>query len=52
MKDWIINRKAVENKLGAPVSEEVWERITDELAGRVDNFIEEILDGIIEEANN
>lgn len=50
MDKWLINREAVEARLGAPVSEEVWARIADEVAGRVDNFIEEILDEVIEEA--
>jgi len=50
MSVWLINREAVEERLGAPLTEEAWQDITEEVAGRVDNFIEEILDGIIEEA--
>ena len=49
MKEWLINREAVEAELERPLTEEQWSAITEELAGRVDNFIEEVLDGIIEE---
>ena len=49
MKEWLINREAVEGRIGKPFNEEEWSAITEELAGRVDNFIEEVLDGIIEE---
>ena len=49
MKEWLINREAVEVRLERPLTEEEWSAITEELAGRVDNFIEEVLDGIIEE---
>jgi len=48
-ENWLINREAVEGRIGKPLNEEEWSAITEELAGRVDNFIEEILDGIIEE---
>jgi len=50
VSEWLINREAVEERLGAPLSEEAWQEITEEVTGRVDNFIEEVLDGIIEEA--
>ena len=46
MSNWLINREAVENRLGERLSEEAWAQITDEVAGRVDNFIEEVLDEI------
>jgi len=49
MNKWLINREAVEERMGAPLTEEEWHKIAEEVAGRVDNFIEEILDGIIEE---
>jgi len=48
-ENWLINREAVEGRIGKPLNGEEWSAITEELAGRVDNFIEEILDGIIEE---
>lgn len=50
MKDhWLINREAVELNYGA-LTDEQFGAIADEVAGRVDNFIEEILEGVVEEA--
>lgn len=49
MTNWLINREAIENDLARKLSEEEWANIADEVAGRVDNFIEEILPAIIEE---
>ncbi len=52
MKDhWLISREAIEQNYGA-LTDEQFASVADEVAGRVDNFIEEILDGIIEEARN
>lgn len=48
--NWLIDREALENRLGRGLTETEWATIADEVAGRVDNFIEEILDGIVEEA--
>jgi hypothetical protein len=45
--EWLINREAVEARFGQPITEEEWKAVTDEIAGRVDNFIEEILDGVL-----
>ena len=49
MKEWLINREAVEAGLERPLTDEQWNAINEELEGRVDNFIEEVLDGIIED---
>jgi hypothetical protein len=49
MDKWLISREAVEASLGAPLTEDQWIEIAEEVAGRVDNFIEEIIDGIVEE---
>ena len=46
---WLIDRSIVEERIGISLTDEEWERVTDEVAGRVENFIEEILDGIVEE---
>jgi hypothetical protein len=50
MSEWLINRKAIEENLGHSLSEEQWTKIAEEVAGRVDNFIEEIMDGVIQSA--
>lgn len=47
--NWLVSREAVEKIAGQPVSEENWAAITDEIAGRVDNFIEEIIEAIVED---
>ena len=52
MSNWserLVNREIVEERAGKSFNEEEWSAITEELAGRVDNFIEEVLDEIIEE---
>jgi len=49
-ENWLINREATEERLGTKLTEEQWATIAKEVAGRVDNFIEEILDSVIEEA--
>ena len=51
-ENWLINREAIEESLGAKLTQEQWATIAEEVAGRVDNFIEEILDSVIEEAIN
>ena len=48
-ENWLINREAVEAELERPLTDEQWNAINEELEGRVDNFIEDVLDGIIEE---
>jgi hypothetical protein len=48
MSEWLINREAVEERFGQPLTEEEWRAVTEEVAGRVENFIEEILDGVLE----
>jgi hypothetical protein len=50
MDKWLISREAVEASLGAPLTEDQWIEIAEEVAGRVDAFIEEIIPGIVEEA--
>jgi hypothetical protein len=50
MDKWLISREAVEASLGAPLTEDQWNQIAEEVAGRVDAFIEEIIPGIVEEA--
>jgi len=49
-ENWLINRETTEERLGTKLTEEQWATIAKEVAGRVDNFIEEILDSVIEEA--
>ena len=49
MRESLINREAVEAELERPLTDEQWNAINEELEGRVDNFIEEVLDGIIED---
>jgi hypothetical protein len=47
MKDhWLISREAIEQNYGA-ITDDEFAIVADEVAGRVDNFIEEILDGIM-----
>lgn len=49
-QSWLISRQIIEEQLEKPLTEEQWNWLADEIAGRVDNFIEEILDGEIERA--
>ena len=47
---WLVSREFIQEKMNTPLTEELWNSITEELSGRVDNFIEEILDSVIEGA--
>lgn len=47
---WLIDREAIESQLENPLTEEQWAEIAEEIEGRVDNFIEEILDDVIDNA--
>lgn len=49
MSEWLVSREAIEANLGKPLSDEQWAEVAEEVSGRVDNFIEEIIDGIVEE---
>ena len=49
-ENWLISREIIESDLGRALTAEEWAQISDEVAGRVDNFIQEILPAIIEEA--
>jgi hypothetical protein len=49
--NWLIDREAVQANFGA-LDEEQWSKVTEEIAGRVDNFIEEIIAEVIEKARN
>lgn len=49
-QSWLISREIIEEQLERPLTEEQWNWLADEIAGRVDNFIEEILDSEIERA--
>lgn len=49
-QSWLISREIIEEQLGRPLTEDQWNWLADEIAGRVDNFIEEILDNEIERA--
>lgn len=49
-KNWLISREIIEEQLEKPLTEEQWNWLADEIAGRVDNFIEEILDSEIKRA--
>lgn len=46
---WLVNREVIESNLNVTLSEETWNNICEEIAGRVDNFIDEILDGVVEQ---
>ena len=35
MSEWLINREAVEERFGQPLTEEEWSAVTEEVAGRV-----------------
>ena len=51
--NWLVSREYIETDLiKRKLSEDEWETISEEIAGRVDNFINEILEGVIEEAIN
>lgn len=50
MSEWLaISREGVEENLGKPLSNEQWAKVAEEVRGRVDAFIEEIIGGIVEE---
>ena len=49
MNNWLVSREAIESNIGKSLTEEQWANIADEVAGRADNFLEEILPAIIEE---
>lgn len=49
---WLISRSATEQRFGRPLTEDEWDYVALEIAGRVDNFIEEILDDVLEQATN
>ena len=49
MDKWLVSREAIEANLGKALTEEQWVEIAQEVSGRVDSFIEEIIDGIVEE---
>lgn len=47
---WLVDRSIIEGDLDKPLTDDQWGEIVEELSGRVDNFIEEILDEIIQSA--
>jgi hypothetical protein len=47
-KVWLINRENVESEYGK-LSEEEWVELTDEISGRVDNFIDAIMENVMYE---
>lgn len=46
---WLIHRDAVESNFGS-LSDDQWSAVVDEIMGRVDNYIEEIIQGVVEES--
>ena len=44
---WLIHRDAVESNFGS-LSDEQWSAVSDEIMGRVDNYIEEIIEIVVE----
>lgn len=47
---WLVNKQALEENIGRPLTEDEWNYVAEEIAGRVDNFIEEIIHDVLEEA--
>jgi hypothetical protein len=47
-KVWLINRENVESEYGK-LSEEEWVELADEISGRVDNFIDDIMENVVYE---
>ena len=45
----MLNREIIEQRSGTRLTEQQWAAIVEEIEGRVDNFFEEILDGVIED---
>lgn len=45
----LINREAVE-KYAGKLTEEEWRLVVEEVGGRVENYIEEIIDQVVEES--
>lgn len=47
-KNWLVSREAIEIQIGRKLTEDEWQEIADEVAGRLGNFLNEIMEGIIE----